>query len=483
MITINAANLSTDGTDAVLDGDGYTLALASDVDAPQTAEPYFSDIVDGTTTYKSVSNTEGWTLSQNSDAIVHTSAVAPADMFTLSGIASTAGITVDEDNVITLKASNLSGADVTLEDELYTLALADDVAAPEFFNAYFTAVENGSATYKSASNSSGYELSSDGKTIDYIEVSSDTDLFTLTGITGTDGITVDATNHVITFAADSLGDSNVTIGGIESNVYVFALASDVAAPDYTGAYFTAIENGATTYRSASNSEGYEVSGDGKTIDHRSWTAGTDLFTLTGIVDTDGITLDTTNHVITLGTDNLGNADVSITGLESDVYTLALASGINAPEATAAGFTDLADGTATYMAESNTGGYTLSDDGKSIEYTATVEPRELFTLSGLVSTAGITISASNAVILHAGNLGSDTSVSLTGTGYVLAPASGIDTPTATAAHFTDVATGTTTYKSASTTAGYALADDGLSVSYTAAVDETELFTLSGVSSTE
>lgn len=112
------------------------------------------------------------------------------DLFTLKGLKSKDKITVDENGVVTLKASNLvdnptAGTKVELTGDGYTLALADDVPQAE------------AAGIKAMSGTSGYTISADG-VYKFAE-----------GFTGTVTIGANAKNVKIIGASSTL--SNVSI--------------------------------------------------------------------------------------------------------------------------------------------------------------------------------------------------------------------------------------------------------------------------------
>ena len=411
-ITLTANNINQ-GTDISLDGEGYTLALASDITIAQHYPAGFTDVVDGATTYQSAGNTAGYEITADGKDITYLNAVAATDIFTLNGVGSKDGITVSG-TTVTLTASNLNNANVTISDGDYILALASGVTAPSETGVHFTDVVDGASTYKSAGNTAGYALASGSKSINYTAAVAETDLFTLNGLsTTTGGITVSGTT--VTLTAGNLNNRDVTISDGD---YTLALASGIAAPVTSAAHFDGL-----TYKSAGvTSAGYSVINEGKRIEYNSAFAAIDLFTLTGVSSTDGITID--GNTVILSAANLDGSAVSI---EGEGYTLALADGISVPEATAAHFDGL-----TYKSASSTAGYALSEDGKSIAYTAELAATDLFTLSGINSTNDITIEGST-VTLAASSLNGE-SVSITGD-YTLALASGISAPEATAAHFT------------------------------------------------
>ena len=439
VVTLTESNLN--GENVTLTGDGYTLALDKDY-SPETTTPAGFDGL----TYKSAATTAGYEVSSDSKSITYKSAVEATDLFTLSGVKSTDGIKV-ENNVVILTESNLNGENVTLTGENYTLALDKD------YSSTTTPAGFDGLTYKSASNTSGYAVSSDSKSITYTAAVEGTGLFTLSGVKSTDGIKVE--NNVVILTESNLNGENVTLTGEN---YTLALDKDYSSTT-TPAGFDGL-----TYKSAATTAGYEVSSDSKSITYKSAVEATDLFTLSGVKSTDGIKVE--NNVVILTESNLNGENVTLTG---ENYTLALDKDYSSTT-TPAGFDGL-----TYKSASNTSGYAVSSDSKSITYTAAVEGTGLFTLSGVKSTDGIKVE-NNVVILTESNLNGE-NVTLTGENYTLALDKDYSSTT-TPAGFDGL-----TYKSASNTSGYAVSSDSKSITYTAAVEGTGLFTLSGVKSTD
>ena len=447
-VTITAANLNN-ADFSIIVGD-YTLALADDVTAPTTTAAHFDGL-----TYKSASSTEGYELVDG--VIKYTAAVDATDLFTLTGVSSTDGIEIGADGVVTITADNLDESNVTISGGDYKLALADDVSPPYDEAAYFDG-----NTYKSASKTAGYELV-DG-VITYVAAVEPTDLFTLKGVVSTDGISVEGNTVTITaanFPTEPVMNPSIIISG---EGYTLAIADDVTTSTTTAAHFDG-----NTYKSESKTAGYELSSDGKSISYAAASKASNLFELIGVANTDGITVD--NGVVTITAANLNEEDVAIIPLESYDYTLALASDVSAPSTTAAHF----DGN-VYKSEATTAGYSLVD-GAEIVYTTETAETNLFELIGVANTDGITVD-NGTVTITAANLNEEdvAIIPLESYDYTLALASDVSAPSTTAAHFDG-----NVYKSASSTAGYALVD-GV-IEYTAAVDATDLFTLTGVSSTD
>lgn len=137
-------------------------------------------------------------------------------------------------------------------------------------------------------------------------------------------------------------------------------------------------------------------------------------------------LNLSGNVVTISANALDNKNVSVTGN----YTLALAKGISAPKYTSAHW-NVANGTAKYQSASNTAGYTLANDKKSVTYTAAVTEKNLATITGLKLTATTSdFSLKKNVITLKSSALDGKNISVTGN-YTLALANGISAPKTTA----------------------------------------------------
>ncbi len=196
-------------------------------------------------------------------------------------------------------------------------------------------------------------------------------------------------------------------------------------------------------------------------------------------DTD-FTLDEDNNVVKVAKGALNNVYGNVT--VSDGYTLALESGVTAPTEIPAGWT-FSSGTGTYKAAGKTAGYVVSNNGKTISYSSAVEGATLLTVTGLnnsASASNVSLNTSSKVVtLNGAALDSSKTVKISN-GYTLALASDVTKPADVAAAWS-VSNGTATYTGVGKTAGYALASDNKSVSYSAAVTGTELIKISGLNS--
>ncbi|MBR1645705.1 MAG: hypothetical protein IJ685_02890, partial [Selenomonadaceae bacterium] len=181
-------------------------------------------------------------LTASGQETVHSSGknnVSVKQLFTLSGVKSTDGITV-ANGVVTLTAANLNNQDVTITGDGYTLALDKN------YSSTITPAHFDGNVYKSASNTDGYKISDDAKKISYTTEIPATNLFTLSGVKSMDGITV--ANGVVTLTAANLNNQDVSITG---DGYTLALDKNYSSMTKP-AHFDG-----NVYKSASNTDGYK----------------------------------------------------------------------------------------------------------------------------------------------------------------------------------------------------------------------------------
>ncbi len=152
--------------------------------------------------------TEGARLNADKDAIVYTEEGTDT-LFTISGISSTVGIEVDnETKIVTLGLSALGSASVSIssEDNLYSLALADDYS-PQYIDAQWY-TDGTTATYKDSGFTEGYEF--DGERINYIASIEGATLLQLGGVSITENYPIDVSGATVMLSPENFAD-NVTI--------------------------------------------------------------------------------------------------------------------------------------------------------------------------------------------------------------------------------------------------------------------------------
>jgi len=245
-------NIQENGDDIEIYADSTKILTIKNLLSKTTYE--FGEISAEKTSTCAKKISAGANIDAENKKLVHQAAES-TDLFTISGITSTTGITV-ENNVVTLTAANLGDENITLNnsgENNYTLALADDVTKRTEKNSW--SVDNDTANYKKTLTA-GYSLSSDGKTINFTEKTTEKTLFTVSGVDSTDGLTVDENNKTVTVASSSLGEKNVSVTG----GYKISLAEDVKISEKIPAGFE-VEGNTAIYKKTSTTEGYKLSGN------------------------------------------------------------------------------------------------------------------------------------------------------------------------------------------------------------------------------
>ena len=191
------------------------------------------------------------------------------------------------------------------------------------------------------------------------------------------------------------------------------------------------------------------------------TSSKTLITVSGVKSLKGISL--SGKVITVAASALNKSKVTV----SDGYTLALAKDVTKPSDKKSWST-----TATYN-QTTSAGYKLAKDSKSISYTKKAT-KTLATVSGVKSLDGISLSGKVITVAASALNKSKVTVS---DGYTLALAKDVTKPSDK--NNWSLSKTTATYNQ-TTSAGYTLAKDSKSISYTKKATKT-LATVSGVKS--
>ena len=263
------------------------------------------------------------------------------NLITVSGVKSLDGISLSG-TTVTVKESSLNKSNVTISDG-YTLKL-NSVNPPSPIPPHFSGL-----TFKSASSSEGYSLSTDKKSITYSPAVAESDLFSLTNVKNTDSILVDTIKKTVTLKAANLNKKAVTI----SDGFTLKLADDVAAPVATKAAWSKVSSGKATYNFASTTAGYKLSNNKVTYTKA---VAAKSFTLSGIKSTSGIKVDGTT--VTLKAANLNKKAVTI----SDGLNLKLADDVpTSTTKTVGSFTKFKSGTATFKTTSFSDFYSLKNN--------------------------------------------------------------------------------------------------------------------------
>ncbi|MBO4400647.1 MAG: hypothetical protein J5809_02245, partial [Selenomonadaceae bacterium] len=463
-ITLTADTL---GQDTVTVSEGYTLALAEDVEVSEKVAAHF-EISGNTAIYADEETTSGYVLISDGTVVQYVSESGGETLFTISGLrsgASTDGISINGTE-ITLAASVL-GEDTVSISAGYSLKLADDVPISSTTPAHWN-ISNGTAEYLDDYTSAGYVMNADG-TISYIYESGGDILTTVIGLSSSaTAADISLNGTVITISAAALGTEAV----ISYNGYTLALADDVTASENTPAHWN-ISNGTAGYLSDYTSAGYYLSFS-DVIEYRAESGGEILTTVTGLsasaTDAD-ISLSGREVVLTAAALNQENVTVS------NGYTIRITEDVPRPETTSEHW-EFDGSTANYITEYTGAGYYFVS-GSELGYSAATGGETLVTVTGLSSSVtGYDIYLNGTeVILYAAALNQE-NVTVS-EGYTLALADDVPRPEASDMHW-EISGSTATYRSGTVSAGYVLNTDG-TVTYNAETGGAVLATVTGVSS--
>ncbi|MBR4152633.1 MAG: hypothetical protein IKT98_06690 [Selenomonadaceae bacterium] len=385
---ITIAKSSLNKSDVTI-SDGYTLALGEDVPTPDYNETDFDGL-----TYKSASNTAGYTLDDNK--ITYTKAKAATDLFTIKGVKNTEGITVDG-KTVTVPKSALGTSKVIINNG-YALAIADDVKTPKPMVAGWT-LDGTTATYKKNSTSDGYTVNANNEIV-YSPASEGDTLVTVRGVQSTNGLSLN--KKVVTVSKVALGTDEVTI----SDGYILKLGGDVTKSATINTWNFNKSKATATYKQTAT-KGYALADDKKSITYTTKT-NKKLVTVSGVKSASGLVTYDDKKVVTVGAKALDEKTVKISGNE---YTLKLSSKVETPQTTAAGWTqDSKTKTATYKSASNTAGYKLAANGKSITYSKKTTAKTLASINGVKENATPTVKNKVITLKKANLSGSKVTVS-------------------------------------------------------------------------
>ncbi|MBR4903770.1 MAG: calcium-binding protein, partial [Selenomonadaceae bacterium] len=134
----------------------------------------------------------------------------------------------------------------------------------------------------------------------------------------------------------------------------------------------------------------------------------------------------------------------------------------------------------YKSSYKTAGYSLVKDNKSISYTEATTAEILAIVTGIKSTNGLSVSGK--VVTVAKSSVNKKKITISGDGYTLKLDDDVPKPSTKKAAWSLDGT-TATYKSSYKTAGYSLAKDNKSISYTEATTAEILATVTGIKSTK
>ena len=327
-------------------------------------------------------------------------------IITINGVKSTSGIIVDESNkTVTLKSGNLGTSNVTFSWNAggYTFAL-DGVSSSTSTNAHFSG-----NTYKSASNTAGYALSSDKKSIAYTAAIPESDLFSVSGVKTTNGIVVDKSNKTVTLKSGNLDGKEVTVTGN----YKLNLVKDVpSTPVKTVGSFTKFANGTATYKTTAYSDYYSLKNNkitytaatsGKTIKIAGLNTKAKLATIKSSINvveqTDG------SLQLTFNNANVLAAKAPTISADSGItYTLAVVDNLKPTEL--APDWKVSGSNASLKADTSVG-YSVVDN--QIVYSKKKTGSAQLVLNGLTKNASLTSPADKIITLNTAVLGTSASL--------------------------------------------------------------------------
>ena len=274
--------------DVFLEGEGYTLKLASNV--PTTATTVlgkWGTLQNNTATYTASASSAYYTLEDN---VVTYTANSGGETFTLNGIKSIAGsaVSIDEENkIVTLFKTALGTSTVTLDGDDFSLELDDGVnQSPGESEQKFTSYTLGTAVYKIFGAQAYYSLA--GNEVTYTAATADKQ-YTISGLSNDltleegdlEGVSADydeETGMTFTLSEEALKNSDVTISGTNCRL---ALDEGVnqSAQNISGAW-SDVTSGTASYSTNGKTKYYTLT-DSKIVYHAA-TAGTVQIKLEGL---------------------------------------------------------------------------------------------------------------------------------------------------------------------------------------------------------
>ena len=404
----------------------FTLSLGA-IAAPVNSDAYFTALTDNSTDYMSSSTSKGYTLNDDSTVAEFTSEVTAEKLFSISGLGSIGGLTLDASNTVTLNTSNLTNTAVALTGGTgYSLALGAGVNTATFTAEGFTFADN-TATYYNAATSTGY-AQVDAQNIGYYTAAGGDSVTAVYGVISASGLTLEGT--VVTVGSSALSKAEVTI----SDGFTLALGADVSQTSVVDAKFGDVSSNTAVYYGAYNTEGYKLNDSSTAISYVAQESATELFKLTGIGSVEGLTPDASN-TITVATANLVESNVTLAILDgSSTYTLALNDTVAAPVSYAEGLYSDTASTAAWQTEHNSAGYS-STSVTEIAYTSEVKATDLIGVSDIdefkstlidfdSSNTALTVSSGSDVLTIKNETENDVTVAQFGTDLTMASSTSI-----------------------------------------------------------
>jgi len=300
---------------------------------------------------------------------------------TVNGASVTVGVSAVGDLT---EYAKLGFGGITLNggDAYKSLTLADALLynGSKTHDAGFTAVSGNSAVYMSKWNEAYFSAATQGTIYNFTAAAASSGLFTLTGISATDGIKVGATDWVVTLGASALAKMDISLTGGAS--YTLALDSTIKGSENGGASFSAVTNNSASYISTWVSEGYNLLSGSKAVKYTAEVPKELLFTISGIATITNAAVSGT--VVTLGKDNLKATDVTLTNLSTASYSLSLGSNVAASAVALPSAWNYDEGKATYVTGAVSSYYSLSSPTE-IVFNASVAGASAVVLDGVAGT--------------------------------------------------------------------------------------------------
>lgn len=468
----------------------------------------------GTLTYV-VEKDDGYTPSTDGKTITYTAKNPTAALATIKGLSSKIKdepdsdkgevatddvVSIDENNVITLKADALTGVtkEVKLTGDGYTLALyegdseveddSDIVPQPTPRPEPIWSIKGTTATLKEGTTA-GYSVANGGKSITYTAAQDGDTVATITGLkkglTATDGaiegINVYKDLKTISLESSVLGTTDIKL---TSSAYEFD-RYNVKEPAKSQAIWTTNKGTATLKQTTE--AGFTLSDDGKTLTYTAAKKDATLVTVSGLnknfdISQDESVITNNGNVITICNAALGTSKVTVKKEKNgEDYTLALGSDVAQKTDNVTGWV-VSGTTATYKNYDKE--YYSIDEKGAIVYNKPVDHLIKATVSGIKSGSVIDEDAVDGKVI---TLGSDqlgtSKVTLKdneGAGYTLALSRKVTKVEVDGeAKWDTPANKTIATLTGNLTEGYALSADKKTITYSTAKKDQKLATVSGL----
>lgn len=509
---------------------GYKFELASNVtqSTPTQTWTVGTGKKAGTVTYKVGTSKAGYSIADSGSTVAYTKKGTVT--VTISGLNAEAlekdpesglidGLELQEDGKTIKVSSELVGTTgkVTISGGNYVLALGDGMTAPTISpgNWKITDKKNvGTATLYGVVEEDGYTLSADGKTINHVTIpesesgsvaNSDGDddgeedtssavvLTTITGLKGGLTVSADGVNGItgikadkttkptmFTLSSDVLGTSKVTISGGE---YKLALDSGVLQEAESAEEW--VTSGTTATYKKYNQGYYTPDSTGSSIAYTAATKGTTYATVKGIASGVDVNdnFNSSTKTLTLTSDKLGTSNVTLKGTG---YKLALNSKVDTSAKNVEEW--VTSGTTATFKNYSRGYYTKSSDTK-ITYTAATKGTTIATVKGIASGVDVNdgYNETSKVLTLSDAMLNKGKVTISGDGYSLAlandvtQATGGDTywQTTKVKNKKGAVTSVTAAYNQTVSAGYAVASNSKSITYTKDSSTNTLATIKGL----